>query len=559
MSAEWYYHDGTNAHGPLSSHQLAELAARGSLRPDYRVRKGSEGKWHLASQVRGLTFASPGQPPPVIEATQASPPPLPAHHEPAAQSIVGPVADQSSRGITVIQPVAIYRGPSTGFAGQAVQHFRRLARPPMRPYFIAGACVVAVIAIAALGVMVGRLSRPGDQNSQQQVAQSDNPHKETAPTPDGATKKADSSAVTVAKERGSPGFVFDLENDYLLVAGIVPDGAAARAGNLRVGDRIFAISKSDSDEMTAVAGLNLEQAVSLLSGPVGTEVRLRVIARFSQDVRLCKLTRAPLTQSEVDVNSIEKPVRTLPEHFASLSHKRFRGRSLPQEMIEQFDGSPRHYTLVSNHQEIEAFPDRFQGKRLAFFMWIGGFPEFMSEEDNRLILDNCDSLPLSVFHSDALLEAIVRNSPHQHDSMVVHFRMCTDAKSGKPYGHVEEIMFLDPGKPDVDRPLVGDVEKFERVAKMRKALLEKVQKVVKGIKSGEVHVPTGLEAHQVLANTGSDFSFKGFDDGITHSLALWRAMSMFALMSATAAATGNEEPELMKLFMNPWDENSTRP
>ena len=204
MSAEWYFHDGTKVHGPLSPHQLAELAAHGSLRPDHRVRKGSDGKWHLASQVKGLTFASPGPPPPAIETAQTCPPPLPAHHTPTAQIIAEPVADQSSRGITVIQPVAIYRGPDTGYAGQAVQHFRRLSRPPMRPYFIASACVVAVIAIAALGVIVGRLSRSGDQISQPQVAQSNTLRSETAVAGNGNRLLPASPQAQAASEQSAP-------------------------------------------------------------------------------------------------------------------------------------------------------------------------------------------------------------------------------------------------------------------------------------------------------------------------------------------------------------------
>ena len=65
MSTEWYYHDGSQVHGPLSPRQLADLAARGSLRPDYRVRKGSEGIWHLASQSRYLLLQRPCSPSPV--------------------------------------------------------------------------------------------------------------------------------------------------------------------------------------------------------------------------------------------------------------------------------------------------------------------------------------------------------------------------------------------------------------------------------------------------------------------------------------------------------------
>ena len=53
MSTEWYYHDGTRLHGPLSAYQLVGLAARGVLRPDHRVRQGADGKGISPASSRG--------------------------------------------------------------------------------------------------------------------------------------------------------------------------------------------------------------------------------------------------------------------------------------------------------------------------------------------------------------------------------------------------------------------------------------------------------------------------------------------------------------------------
>lgn len=88
---QWYYQDGSQIHGPLSSHQLAELAAHGSLRPEHRVRKGTDGHWHMAGEVKGLHFA-PAPQAHGIQAVTTAPPPLPAHHEPATHPIESPVS-----------------------------------------------------------------------------------------------------------------------------------------------------------------------------------------------------------------------------------------------------------------------------------------------------------------------------------------------------------------------------------------------------------------------------------------------------------------------------------
>ena len=77
---QWYYQDGSQIRGPLSSHQLAELATHGSLRPDHRVRKGTDGHWHMASEVKGLRFATASQTH-GSQAGAAVPPAMPAHSE----------------------------------------------------------------------------------------------------------------------------------------------------------------------------------------------------------------------------------------------------------------------------------------------------------------------------------------------------------------------------------------------------------------------------------------------------------------------------------------------
>ena len=171
MSAEWYYHDGTKEHGPLLPRQLAELAARGVLRPGHRVRKGADGKWHLASQVKGLAFAATVQPV-SSPAKPASPPPLPTHHDragPHARPIAVAEPGLSSHSITVIQPVVVSRAQNLGFVRQAAGHLQRLVRPPLRSYSIAAACGLAVVLVVTVAMMLGHSSRPSSQASMPQV------------------------------------------------------------------------------------------------------------------------------------------------------------------------------------------------------------------------------------------------------------------------------------------------------------------------------------------------------------------------------------------------------
>ncbi len=232
MSAEWYYHDGTKEHGPLLPRQLAELAARGVLRPGHRVRKGADGKWHLASEVKGLAFAAIVQPKPGIAAAKASPPPLPARQEPATHPIDkstpaiilsdGDTAvGASHRGIStppakasvpIIEIAAIslviglvaaaivvwpLGGISATFVGlsvailfgayaftrlpgasQVVPFLQRFLRPSMRPYSIGVASALALIAIVGMVLAVSSSSGPVNQGLRPQAARSI-PHTES--------------------------------------------------------------------------------------------------------------------------------------------------------------------------------------------------------------------------------------------------------------------------------------------------------------------------------------------------------------------------------------------
>jgi hypothetical protein len=65
--SEWFCHIAGREIGPLTSHQLKEMAARGQILPSDRVRQGAMGGWVSASHVRGLfaeTHTTPPPPPP---------------------------------------------------------------------------------------------------------------------------------------------------------------------------------------------------------------------------------------------------------------------------------------------------------------------------------------------------------------------------------------------------------------------------------------------------------------------------------------------------------------
>jgi hypothetical protein len=62
MTASWYVeHDG-NVYGPFSSARLKQLATGSKIRPETRLRRGADGNWVLASQVKGLLDRAESKP-----------------------------------------------------------------------------------------------------------------------------------------------------------------------------------------------------------------------------------------------------------------------------------------------------------------------------------------------------------------------------------------------------------------------------------------------------------------------------------------------------------------
>ena len=64
MAAEWFCKIGEKKVGPLNNQQLIIIVARGQLKPEHLVRRGSEGPWVPAGRIKGLFNAGGAGPAP---------------------------------------------------------------------------------------------------------------------------------------------------------------------------------------------------------------------------------------------------------------------------------------------------------------------------------------------------------------------------------------------------------------------------------------------------------------------------------------------------------------
>jgi carboxyl-terminal processing protease len=96
------------------------------------------------------------------------------------------------------------------------------------------------------------------------------------------------------------GAALKVEDGYTVVAQIVPGGAAATDGRLKVNDKIVAVGNNSADFVDVVE-MKLSKVVDMIRGKSGTRVRLKVMSAESNEIKVYELVRqkVELKSSEV--------------------------------------------------------------------------------------------------------------------------------------------------------------------------------------------------------------------------------------------------------------------
>jgi len=93
MSADWFCKIGEKKVGPLNGQQLKTIVAKGQLKPEHLVRRGSEGPWVPAGRIKGLFpegMAADAQPPGARRAPATAKPLSKAATLPTAAAVPAP-------------------------------------------------------------------------------------------------------------------------------------------------------------------------------------------------------------------------------------------------------------------------------------------------------------------------------------------------------------------------------------------------------------------------------------------------------------------------------------
>ena len=95
----------------------------------------------------------------------------------------------------------------------------------------------------------------------------------------------------------------DLETDFTKVTDIVIGGPAYKQGELKEGDLVMKVGQGDK-EAVDVAGMNIDEVVSMIRGELGKEVRLTVKGKTDGKVKVIPIIREEIIVDEGFVKSL---------------------------------------------------------------------------------------------------------------------------------------------------------------------------------------------------------------------------------------------------------------
>lgn len=160
--------------------------------------------------------------------------------------------------------------------------------------------------------------------------------------------------ITMKLELEGIGAALQSEDGYVVVKRIIPGGAAAKDGRLKVDDKIIGVGQGEDGEIRDVVDMKLSDVVQLIRGKRGTVVRLEVLPADGGPKKIITITREKIELKDSEAKGEVFEVGTKP------------------------DGSPYRIGVI----DLPSFYMDMSGARL-------GIPEFRSTtRDVRRILNS---------------------------------------------------------------------------------------------------------------------------------------------------------------------------
>jgi carboxyl-terminal processing protease len=123
--------------------------------------------------------------------------------------------------------------------------------------------------------------------------------------------------IDMSKSLEGIGASLQSENDYITIKTIVKGGPAERSKQLMVDDRIIGVAQGKSGEFQDIIGWRIDNAITLIRGPKGTTVRLKVLSKgkTATNAKIVEMVREKIV---VEDQLASKEIRTYDQNGKKL-------------------------------------------------------------------------------------------------------------------------------------------------------------------------------------------------------------------------------------------------
>ncbi len=115
--------------------------------------------------------------------------------------------------------------------------------------------------------------------------------------------------IDMARSLEGIGATLKFENDFVMVAAIVPGGPADKSGQIAIDDKFIAVAQGDG-EFVDIVGWRIDNAIQLIRGAKGTTVRLKIVSK-GQDIASPKIISIVREKIVLQDQSAKKEIKTI--------------------------------------------------------------------------------------------------------------------------------------------------------------------------------------------------------------------------------------------------------
>ena len=115
--------------------------------------------------------------------------------------------------------------------------------------------------------------------------------------------------IDMARSLEGIGATLKFENDFVMVAAVVPGGPADKSGQIAIDDKFVAVAQGDG-EFVDIVGWRLDNAIQLIRGAKGTTVRLKIVSK-GQDIASPKIISIEREKIVLQDQSVKKEIKTI--------------------------------------------------------------------------------------------------------------------------------------------------------------------------------------------------------------------------------------------------------